>query len=432
MLDRRRAAVALLGAGLFAAVVGCQSAPSPQGQATGTGTPPVVPAVSFASSVPDKAINVRPDTAVRVSAKNGELRSVVLAGAGGPELRGEVADGVWRLRDTLSPGQKYTMTVTGTDASGTPRRSVRTFTTLTPRVQATYRVTPDKEVVGVGMPVMVSFDSAVTSPQMRAAIERKLRIRTVPATTGSWGWVSNHQVMWRPTTYWKPKTTIVVSAPLRGMQTGEGKWITQDKGAAFSIRDRARISTVNLASHDMVVRENGKVVGAYPISGGKPYGTYETRSGTKVVTEKKRFMVMDAATLGVPKDDPNYYRTEVNYAMRVTNTGEFLHSAPWSVWAQGRRNVSHGCVNLGPRAAERVFRDSMVGDVVDFTGSDRPMKPGDGLSVWLYDAAQWRAKSALAPKPPRAPERAPTSGSAPSATTGSPAAAPAVAAAPRV
>lgn len=94
---------------------------------------------------------------------------------------------------------------------------------------------------------------------------------------------------------------------------------------------------------------------------------HRTRSGTKIITEKLPFMVMDAATLGVPKDDPNYYRTEVNYAMRVTNTGEFLHSAPWSVWAQGRQNVSHGCVNMGPGAARAMFRDSLVGDVVDFT-----------------------------------------------------------------
>ena len=46
------------------------------------------------------------------------------------------------------------------------------------------------------------------------------------------------------------------------------------------------------------------------------------------------------------------YRTEIDYAQRITWSGEFIHAAPWSEGEQGQRNVSHGCVNVsdGERA----------------------------------------------------------------------------------
>lgn len=393
----RRVVVLSTVAGLVA-LSGCQSdgqdrsAPGAPQEGSAVSAAPA----SFEVSVADKARNVRPDAALTVSAKNGTLHTVQLSDPKGNVLHGDTSEGTWRLADIMTPGATYTLSMTAENGDGATAKETRTFTTIVPKIEATYRVTPDKETVGVGMPVMVTFDSSVKTAAQRAAVEKRMELKVTPAQTGSWGWLSDNQLMWRPKTYWKPNTKVSVNAPLTGLQTGDGKFITENKGAAFTISSRSRISTVDLASHVMTVRENGKIVHTYPISGGQPTASYETRSGTKVITEKKSFMVMDAATLGVPKDDPNYYRTEVDYAMRVTNTGEFLHSAPWSVWAQGSRNVSHGCVNMGPNAAKAMFEQSIVGDVVDFTGSARRMQPGDGLSVWLFSYPEWQAKSALA------------------------------------
>lgn len=391
---------ALLSGALAMTLTACQAAPGgtagsdSQGR-QGAASTPTYPPVVITASVAKGATDVRPDAKVTVSAKQGTLHTVTVKDPKGKELRGEIANGSWRLLDVLSPGTTYTLAATGQAEGGAPGTLSQKFTTLTPKVEATYRVTPDETTVGVGMPVMVTFDSSVQTPEMRANVEKRMKITTIPAQEGSWGWAANNQLQWRPKTYWKPGTKVTVNAPLRGVQTGKEKWVTQDKGAAFTISKTARISTVDVAGHSMTVRENGKVVGTYPVSSGKPMGTYRTRSGTKIITEKLPFMVMDAATLGVPKDDPNYYRTEVNWAMRVTNTGEFLHSAPWSVWAQGRRNVSHGCVNMSPGAARAMFRDSLVGDVVDFINSPRRMKPGDGVGVWLYTYPEWQQLSAL-------------------------------------
>lgn len=413
-----RTAVLLNGA-LVVTLTACQSVSGGGTNPAGPGAPegepsPTYPPVVLAASVAKGAKDVRPDAAVTVTAQQGSLHTVTVKDPKGKELRGEIANGTWRLLDVLSPGTTYSLAATGEGEGGAPGTLKQTFSTLTPKIEATYRVTPDKTTVGVGMPVMVTFDSSVQTPEMRANVEKRMKITTVPAQEGSWGWAANNQLQWRPKTYWKPGTKVTVNAPLRGVQTGKEKWVTQDKGASFTIRDRARISTVDVGGHMMTVRENGKVVHTYPVSNGKPYGTYRTRSGTKIITEKLPYLVMDAATLGVPKDDPNYYRTEVNWAMRVTNTGEFLHSAPWSVWAQGRRNVSHGCVNMGPGAARAMFRDSMVGDVIDFVNSPRRMQPGDGVGVWLYSYPEWQARSALykAPAPPKAPTASPSSGSA--------------------
>lgn len=392
------------------AVTGCQSTGS-VGADAGSDAPQesaTIPPVTFDASVRENAADVRPDAAVTVSATRGSLHTVTLEGPDGKELKGEFKDGTWRLVDMLSPGTGYTLKATGESQNGTAGSFTRSFTTLTPKVEATYRVTPDTTTVGVGMPAMVTFDSIVVTPEMRANVEKRMSIKTVPAQEGSWGWLSDNQLMWRPKTFWKPGTKVTVNAPLRGVQTGSKKWVTQDKGASFTISKRARISTVDIANHVMTVRENGKVIHRYPVSSGQATAAWRTRSGTKIITEKKAYMVMDAATLGVPKDDPNYYRTEVDYAMRVTNTGEFLHSAPWSVWAQGRRNVSHGCVNMSPSAARAMFNASLVGDIVDFVNSPRRMKPHEGVGVWLFSYDEWKARSALA-KPAKKAAKASTS-----------------------
>lgn len=357
-------------------------------------------------SVARDAKDVRPDSPIKVNATNGSLHTVSLAGPDGRELRGEVSDdGTWTLLDLMAPGAAYTMKVTGQSTDGVAGSETRTFSTLKPKVEATYRVTPDKTTVGVGMPVMITFDSSVMTPQMRRNVEKRVSVTTVPKQEGHWGWQSANQLMWRPKTYWKTNTKVTVKAPLRGVQTGEDKWITQDKGASFTIAKRSRISTVDVANHVLTVRENGKVTHTYPVSSGQATAAWRTRSGTKIITEKNAFMIMDAASLGVAKDDPNYYRTEVHWALRVTNTGEFLHSAPWSVWAQGRQNVSHGCVNMGPGAAKAMFRDSLIGDVVDFVNSPRKMRPDDGVGVWLFTYDEWKTRSALyvrpAPKTPK-------------------------------
>jgi hypothetical protein len=42
-------------------------------------------------------------------------------------------------------------------------------------------------------------------------------------------------------------------------------------------------------------------------------------------------------------------------ACRISNSGEFVHAAPWSVAQQGSSNASHGCINLSSDNAKWFF-----------------------------------------------------------------------------
>lgn len=376
--------------GAVAVLSGCSAAHDSAGQQV------AVPQASISVSVENKAVGVAPSAAVQVST-DGALGEVSLASVDGArQVSGSVdANGVWVNDTPLELDTQYQLRAQATNAEGAVSTEERTFTTVTPKVDATYTVTPDGNTVGVGMPITVRFDTPVETPQQMAAVEKRLSVTTTPTTEGSWGWVDSTQLLWRPESYWKPGTKVKVNAPLTGVQTGSGKWIREDKGAEFTIADRARVIRVDLDDHFMRVVDNGKITAEYPISAGQARNTWETRSGTKVITEMHESYTMDAGTLGVPKDDPNYYSTDVKYAMRVTNTGEFFHSAPWSVGSQGRRNVSHGCVNMSPRDARQFFRGTMIGDPAEFVDSGRKMKPGDGVPVWLYTFDAWKAFSAV-------------------------------------
>ena len=63
-----------------------------------------------------------------------------------------------------------------------------------------------------------------------------------------------------------------------------------------------------------------------------------------MIIEKFDEKRMNSETVGIVQNDPEAYDIDdVEYAMRVTYSGEFVHAAPWSVGSQGNANVSHGC-----------------------------------------------------------------------------------------
>ncbi len=75
------------------------------------------------------------------------------------------------------------------------------------------------QTVGIGMPVIVKFDVPVTD---RASIEKNLHVVSKPAQKGSWHWISNNEVHWRPVHYWKAGTHVTVNADINGVPAGNG------------------------------------------------------------------------------------------------------------------------------------------------------------------------------------------------------------------
>jgi lipoprotein-anchoring transpeptidase ErfK/SrfK len=363
---------------------------------TTSSTPTATPTPAELSVSPaDHSTGVLPSEPITVQATVGTLGDVNVVDAEGKAVKGDVgSDGAWKSTGLLAPSTAYTVTAKASGPDGTPSTTTSTFTTLKPKVNATYGILYSGQTVGVGAPVSIQFDSAVTDAKYRAQVEKLVKVTTTPAQKGAWGWLDNRQLMWRPAKYWVPGTKVSVSAPLTGVQTGKDKWVAHDDSASFSIGS-SMISYVNIKTHQMKVTRGGQVLRTIPVSTGKPGKLTETRSGVKVIIGKQEKVTMDSATVGIPKGDPNYYKIDTKWDLRVTWTGEFLHSAPWSVGAQGSTNVSHGCTNLGPENAKWMYDNSKVGDIVVFTGSNRVFQPTEGIGVWQYSFSQWQKQSAL-------------------------------------
>ncbi|TQM62448.1 L,D-transpeptidase [Humibacillus xanthopallidus] len=358
---------------------------------------PTVDPVTWKTTPQDKATNVAVDTRVTASADKGTLEkaslSYVSKKGNTVKVDGTLENGTWTAGDLLEPGVKYTLALEAKTTDGATIEETRTFRTdnLTLDQQVYVAVSPrDGGTVGIGMPVIVRFDLPVVD---KANFEKNMHVTTTPAQAGSWYWLSSKEAHWRPATYWKPGTKVKVDAQLNGVPAGGGRWGEMSRTSEFTI-GRSVIAKVDLKKHQMKVVINGKVAKTIPVTGGQP--GFITRSGVKVIMDKVTNITMRAETIGLKKGDPGYYSdTPVKWALRLTNSGEFLHSAPWSVKDQGVRNVSHGCTGMSDSNAEWVYKNMIIGDVVETTGTDRPMTMGNGYADWNLSPAKWAAGSAL-------------------------------------
>ncbi|RYJ04217.1 MAG: hypothetical protein EON52_16715 [Actinomycetales bacterium] len=324
----------------------------------------------------------------------GQLAEVALASDDGKStVPGEIHGVRWTASGLLEPATSYVLKASGTGDDGKPVTRISRFTTraLTLDEQTYPAVAPlEGETVGIGMPVIVSFDVPVTD---RAAFEKRMKVTAQPATAGGWYWLSNNTAHWRPKQYWKPGTEVSVDLGLNSVHAGNGIYGQQDQHVKFRV-GRSVMTVVDTRRHRATVKINGKNVRTIPVSTGD--ADHRSRNGIKVVMEKHRSIDMDAATTGVDSDDPGYYNLKgVKYAMRVTNSGEFLHAAPWSAAAQGNANVSHGCVGMSTKDAAWVFAQSKRGDVVSYVGSPRRLEPGNGWTDWNRSWDEWLEGSAV-------------------------------------
>jgi lipoprotein-anchoring transpeptidase ErfK/SrfK len=397
-----RSAGVALGVGVLA-LAGCSSSSggsggvfaggheSPAGSDSGTTAP-----ASIDFNVKNHAQAVSVATPVTVKAENGTLSGVsVKVGVGNHVLPGTLSSDntTWRANDLLEPGKAYHVRATAVSADGakTSRKASFRSEDLTLDEQTYPSISPlQGETVGVGMPVIILFDVPVTS---RASIERHLSVTSSPKVVGSWHWISDNEVHWRPKRFWPTGTHVTVHANINSVPAGNGIYGQEDRSASFVIGNSV-IDKINIRTDKMRVWVNGKLARTIPITGGKP--GYETRSGTKLIIEKFEIKRMDAATVGIQPDDPEYYNIpDVRYAMRVTYSGEFLHAAPWSVSDQGVDNVSHGCVGMNTANASWLFGISHRGDPVKVTGTNRPLEPGNGWTDWNVSYQQYKKGSAL-------------------------------------
>ena len=385
----------------LALLTGCQgSAVSANSTGPSSSSAAVVPAALVSVTPADGSTDVPPSAPVQVTVSGGQLGEVTVRDAQGVTVAGTVTAGpsagtsVWTPSTQLAYGTRYTLTASAANASEQRADASASFTTVVPGSVSTPSIGPlGGQTVGVGMPIRVFFDQPVDDAH-KAAVEQHLTVVSSQPTDGTWSWLNDAEVHFRPSTYWPPNTDVTVDADLYGVDLGGGAWGEKDREVQFHI-GAAHISTADASNHTLTVTDGGQVVQTYPMSAGKD--TTPTRNGPHVVTESYADMTMNSSTFGLAADAPGGYSAEVEWAVRISNNGEFVHAAPWSVAQQGHSNASHGCINLSTERAQWFYDFSQPGDVVEVSGSvGPPLSAADGdIYDWTVPWDQWRAGSAL-------------------------------------
>ena len=385
---------------LLGAAAGC-TAPGPVG--TGLGglfgrTPTAADVIRVAPADGSRAVAAGGPLRVRVA--DGRLESVrVVRDQGGRRIPvpGHLsADALsWEPDDRrLALATRYTVEAAALDAQGRrwTRRTV--FTTYLPARRFVADVLPgDGTTVGTGMIVSLAFSREIRD---RAAVERAVRVSARPAVEIRPHWFGADRLDFRPEHYWRPGTRVTVALRFNGVEGAPGVFGLQERTYSFTV-GRSQVSLVDAARHTMEVRRDGALLATVPITAGAPKTA--TYNGKMVVMEKERITRMDGRTVGFGRA---YDIKDVPHAMRLTDSGTFLHGNYWAPDAPGHENVSHGCVGLrdvkggGPDTPAGWFFDrSLIGDVIEVVNSDdRTVAPGNGLGGWNMGWTEWRAGGA--------------------------------------
>jgi lipoprotein-anchoring transpeptidase ErfK/SrfK len=333
---------------------------------------------------PDGSTGVALDSPVSLVSPNGRLLSVTVSG-GQVSGRMDPNGHGWTAEHTsLAPNTTYTVTALTVGANGVKGHFQASFTTVAPRAVLSAKITPSSETVGVGEPVIVKFSAPVLN---KADVAGRMSVTGSKPFVGGWHWFSDTEAHFRPSVYWPANAQFTVTANLAGVDAGNGVWGESSFTATFQTGD-SHVSVADLQSHQMQVYDNGQLVRTIPISGGRPQ--YPTMNGVHIVLDKEPSVIMDSATVGIPRDSPDGYYETVYDDVHISDTGEYVHAAPWSVGAQGSTNVSHGCINISPSEAQWFYGFSQVGDIVAVQGSPRPPDPRDPSTMdWNVPWPQW-------------------------------------------
>ena len=331
---------------------------------------------------------VDPSAGISVTALAGKVTNVTVR-TSGDAVSGSLSHGgkTWHSTRQLNVSQSYTVTATAIEGSGDKITTTSTFRTMTPsQTFSTMIYEGYQQTYGVGMPIMLTFSTPITN---KAAVERSLQLTTSKPVIGAWYWDGDEHLYFRPRDYWPANTTVSFDGQLNGVEGAKGVYATADLTQLFNI-GRSLIAVASTTTHRTQIYLNGKLTYQWPISTGR--ASLPTPDGSYVSVEKANPVRMVGG--GAP-GSAGYYDELVNYAVRFTFSGDYYHSAPWSVIDQGTTNVSHGCVNLPPVAAQTYYNMSIPGDPITVTNSTAAGKWDDGWTEWFLTWSQYLHGSAL-------------------------------------
>ncbi|WP_405821494.1 Ig-like domain-containing protein [Streptomyces sp. NBC_01390] len=352
----------------------------------------------------DGSNNASINNAAQVAVTKGTLTAVEMTTADGKAVAGEIsADKTsWKPSAQLERATTYKVAAEAKDADGRAAHENASFTTVAAANSFVGYFTPeDGSTVGVGMPVSINFDKAITE---KAAVQKAVTVNSTSGQEVVCHWFNDTRMDCRPDDYWQENSTVTLKLALDGVEGAKGVYGVQQKTVTFQI-GRNQVSIVDAKTKTMKVTQDGKVVKTIPISSGSPENkTYE---GKMVMSEKFKETRMNGATVGFTDDDGKgeYDIKDVPHAIRLTTSGTFVHGNYWSPDGTfGSANVSHGCVGLNDTkgandknsAGYWFYEHSIIGDVVDVRNTgDKTVDPANGLNGWNLNWADWKAGSAV-------------------------------------
>ena len=310
-----------------------------------------------------------------------------------------MAGAEWVSSSPPLPGLTYEVSASATDEAGDEHELSGTVTVA--EVPDDQRLTLNVirgggEIVGVGTPIIVRFEQEVAD---REAVESAMHVSSDPQVVGAWHWVRSDEVHFRPQEYWPAGTKIRADFELNGVRAGEDLWGGRSYSYEIEVGEE-QIARVDASTHTMAVIRDGETIATWDTSLGKP--DFATRNGTYIVLSKdrERNMTSCGANITCDEADPAYYDVDADFAVRLTNSGTFVHSAPWSETSQGAENVSHGCINLSESNAETYYEAAQYGDIVEVVNSSREAddlveRADPGMVDWNKSWSDWVAGSAL-------------------------------------
>ncbi|GAA2271340.1 Ig-like domain-containing protein [Kitasatospora cystarginea] len=342
----------------------------------------------------DGAQDVAPG-AVKVSVATGKLTEVAVTDKDGRPIEGAIAsDGLtWTpAAGGLAVGETYKVSAKAADASGVATTATSSFTTLTPK--KTSKVEDNVvsgQKFGVGMIISVNFGVKVKN---KKDAEKAVTVQASDGTEVKGHWFDNDtRLDLRPADYWKPGTTVKVHLRTKSVELAPGVYGATERDENFTVA-RSRISEVDARTHQMLVKEDGEPDQTIPIVAGTNLNP--SWNGTMVISAKSRMEKMTSEGQTNLKG-PGYEAVEP-HAMRLTNTGTYLHGNPQARGEAGHANISHGCIGMvdTPEGDEnstagKVYAASLIGDVVIVRNSVKkePLDPANGLSGWNTPWSQW-------------------------------------------
>jgi lipoprotein-anchoring transpeptidase ErfK/SrfK len=215
-----------------------------------------------------------------------------------------------------------------------------------------------------------------------------LKVETSTDVEGGWAWIKSTQADWRPKECWPANTKVKVTAKLYGVEYGDGSYGKADVTSEFSI-GREQVVKIHTPDHVMNVYRDAALVASYDASNGNDADpNRNTPNGTLVVMTREPIGEFSNPRYG-------YTNVKKKWSVRISNHGEYIHENEENAANIGKRNTSHGCVNLHEDDAKAYFDSALIGDPVEITESRANMPKTSDVFDWLIPWSTWQGMSAL-------------------------------------